>query len=312
MEESQTKHKNPVLNFNLQDENGLNDFHKSENDVVVSIDKVGINHFRLPILYRYKNGAIRNHDAVASMYINCPEGKNGINMSRLCEILTVEAAEIPMSVDLFRKVLNRFRVDMRDHDNDPYFSDAYLKLKFKIVLKQQSLKSDNWGWQYYDVELEGRENKKGELKMYLTLFYEYSSTCPCSLSMAKQYEEEFQAGKTSEGSGIASAHSQRSGAKCTVEFDADSEFYIEDLVDVLRKAIPTETQSLVKRVDEQAFAILNGANPIFVEHASRNLSVELNAEKRIKDWVVSVEHWESLHSHNATAVIRKGIEGGLV
>ena len=50
---------------------------------------------------------------------------------------------------------------------------------------------------------------------------------------------------------------------------------------------------------------------MFVEHATRRLSLVLNGDDRISDWVVSVEHWESLHSHNAVAVIRKGIPGGL-
>ena len=35
------------------------------------------------------------------------------------------------------------------------------------------------------------------------------------------------------------------------------------------KAVPTETQVMVKREDEQAFAELNAANPIFVEDAAR-------------------------------------------
>jgi hypothetical protein len=33
--------------------------------------------------------------------------------------------------------------------------------------------------------------------------------------------------------------------------------------------VPTETQVMVKREDEQAFAELNAANPIFVEDAAR-------------------------------------------
>ena len=87
--------------------------------------------------------------------------------------------------------------------------------------------------------------------------------------MAKQYEKEFSEGKISEGNGIATAHGQRSIAKVDVSYHLQSDFIIEDLIDILRAALPTETQSLVKRLDEQAFAILNGEHPMFVEHASR-------------------------------------------
>lgn len=301
-----------ILSCAHQDETGLNDFHRIQNPLKVAIDKVGINRYRIPMLYRYKDGTVRNHDTVASMYIHCPAGNSGINMSRLCEILCAESADREVSSDFFKNVLRRFRSDMRDEKKDPLFDNAYLKLKFRYALKQPSLKSENWGWQYYDCELEGHENKDGKVQMYLTVNYEYSSTCPCSLSMAKQYERDYSEGKTTEGNGIATAHSQRSGARVTIKYAPETGYFIEDLIDLLRKAVPTETQSLVKRIDEQAFAILNGQNPIFVEHASRRFSTVLNEDPRILDWVVSLEHWESLHSHNATAVIRKGLPGGLV
>ena len=44
---------------------------------------------------------------------------------------------------------------------------------------------------------------------------------------------------------------------------------------------------------------------MFVEHASRRLAHVFDNEKRIIDWKVKVEHFESLHSHNAVAYIKK-------
>jgi GTP cyclohydrolase I len=129
--------------------------------------------------------------------------------------------------------------------------------------------------------------------------------------MAKQYEQEYAQGKTTEGVGIGVPHSQRSKLTCTVKIEDGKDFYIEDLILLLKMAIPTETQSLVKRVDEQAFAILNGTHPMFVEHATKRVSKVLNAQEYIKDWLVELEHIESLHSHNAAAVIYKGVENGL-
>ena len=302
---------NRILNCDSKDETGLNDFHRLPDLYGIDIDKVGINRFRIPLNYRHKNGDLMNHDTEASMYIHFPKGKAGINMSRLYQILQEEATKHEVGALLFNSILHRFRSDMRDEASEPLFKTSYLKLRFSYPVMQQSLKSDNSGWQYYDCVLEGIENEKGEVKTFLTVCYEYSSTCPCSLSMSKQYEDEHAQNKTDEGNGIAVPHSQRSEAKCTIVLPKDEPFFIEDLVTLLRKAIPTETQSFVKRVDEQAFAVLNAQNPMFVEHATRRLSVVLNADPRIEDWVCSVEHWESLHSHNAVAVIRKGIPGGL-
>ena len=146
--------------------------------------------------------------------------------------------------------------------------------------------------------------------MVLEINYEYSSTCPCSLSMAKQYEEDYRQGRTKEGNGIATAHSQRSRATVWIHHGCESELGIEKVVELLRVALPTETQSMVKRLDEQAFAILNGENPMFVEHASRRLAAVLDGEKEISYWEAKVEHFESLHSHNAVAFITKELKPG--
>ncbi len=306
-----TPSENRVLKCDIKDETGLNDFHKMPDIYGIDIDKVGINRFRIPMLYRHKDGSVMNHDTEASLYIAFPKGKAGINMSRLYEILQDESANTIIDGDFYKKILHRLREDLRDEETDPLYPASFIKLRFNYAMRQDSLKSKNSGWQYYRSIIEAQEDKNGNVKLFLTVYYEYSSTCPCSLSMSKQYEAKYAQHLTEEGNGMAVPHSQRSEAKCTVEIPVDQSFYIEDLVDLLRQAIPTETQSFVKRIDEQAFAVLNAQNPMFVEHATRRLSVVLNADPRILDWVVSVEHWESLHSHNAVAVIRKGIPGGL-
>jgi GTP cyclohydrolase I len=295
-----------VLNCEIKDQTGLNDFQKLPDLEQVAIQQVGINRFRIPMSFMHADESIMNHDCTAGMWVNLPKGKTGINMSRLCAILQQESLRQVVSPLMIETVLNRYKTEMRDSQADDEFAAASLKINFSYPLKQKSLKSDNWGWQYYSCEVEGNLDH-----LYLTVKYEYSSTCPCSLSMAKQYERDFEAGLTQEGSGIGVAHSQRSQATCKVEVKKDSIFWIEDLIDLLREAIPTETQSLVKRIDEQAFAILNGANPMFVEHVSKRLHQGLNSHHEILDWAVEIEHWESLHSHNAYAMIFKGNEGGL-
>ncbi len=304
-----------VLNCEVKDDTGLNDFQKLPAEDSIGIPFVGINRFRVPLNFKIPGTEeIRNHDCTTSMYVNLKEGKTGINMSRLCKILNEESATAFVSYNFLDYILNRVKLELRDYPTEKEIKNANITIDFNYALKQKSLKSENWGWQYYQCQLESNVAAGEKPRHYLTVNYEYSSTCPCSLSMSKQYEKDYAAGETTEGNGIATAHSQRSGAKCKVEISEEgikNNFWIEDLVAVLRTALPTETQSLVKRLDEQAFAILNGENPMFVEHASKRLHRALNQSKSIKDWVVSVEHWESLHSHNAAATIYKGIENGL-
>jgi len=102
-------------------------------------------------------------------------------------------------------------------------------------------------------------------------------------------------------------HSQRSVARISVKVEeGQGILWFEDLIDLARAAVPTETQVMVKREDEQAFAELNAANPIFVEDAARLFCEQLLQEPRVGDFRVVASHQESLHSHDAVSVLTEG------
>ena len=82
--------------------------------------------------------------------------------------------------------------------------------------------------------------------------------------------------------------------------------WFEDLIEACRTAVPTETQVMVKREDEQAFAELNAANPIFVEDAARLFCKVLKSDNRIGDFQIIASHQESLHSHDAISILTEG------
>ncbi len=105
---------------------------------------------------------------------------------------------------------------------------------------------------------------------------------------------------------LATPHSQRSVARVSVEILNADILWFEDLIDICRSAVPTETQVMVKREDEQAFAEMNAANPIFVEDAVRLFCSALKKDDRIGDFRVIASHQESLHSHDAISIMCEG------
>jgi GTP cyclohydrolase I len=106
---------------------------------------------------------------------------------------------------------------------------------------------------------------------------------------------------------LATPHSQRSVARISVLVDDVAGcLWFEDLIDRARTAVPTETQVMVKREDEQAFAELNAANPVFVEDAARLFTEQLKLDPRVSDFRVIASHQESLHSHDAVSVLTEG------
>jgi GTP cyclohydrolase I len=196
--------------------------------------------------------------------------------------------------DKLKEVLEAYKDKMESHS-------GFLKLTFSYPMLQESLRSGLQGYQYYDVAFEGKLDEYNKFRKYLHLQFEYSSACPCSFELAEHARE------TREIAAIS--HSQRSVANLTVE-PGDS-LFIDDLVKLCRDALKTETQVMVKREDEQAFAEMNGAFQKFVEDAARLLYSELDRDSRIRDFVVRCAHLESLHSHDAVSRICKGIPDGL-
>jgi GTP cyclohydrolase I len=130
------------------------------------------------------------------------------------------------------------------------------------------------------------------------LDFVYSSTCPCSLELSEHARQ--MRGQ------LATPHSQRSIARVSVVIAGQDRMWFEDMVELCRAAVPTETQVMVKREDEQAFAELNAANPIFVEDAVRAFAGALMGDPRIGDFRVVASHQESLHSHDAVSVLTQG------
>lgn len=259
----------------------------------VKIQQVGIHNFRLPIKYKLKDGGEIELETSVTGTVSLEAEKKGINMSRIMRTF-YEYKDSTFSIGLLETVLKSYKEKLGSYD-------AHIILNFSFPIIQKSLRSGLAGYQYYNVSLEAHHKQDGTLKKYLHFDFVYSSACPCSFELAMQALEERNKAVVS--------HSQRSKTRVTVEFE--DMIWIEDLRDLCIEALQTETQVMVKREDEQAFAELNGANLKFVEDAARLIYEQLNNNSKVVDFKVICSHLESLHSHDAVSVIVKGVEGGL-
>ncbi|MCL4107594.1 UNVERIFIED_CONTAM: hypothetical protein GTU68_022055 [Idotea baltica] len=254
------------------------------------IQHVGISNFRLPVrVHTRDNGDLTLETSVTGT-VSLEAEKKGINMSRIMRTFYRHAEET-FSFDVIEAALDDYKADLDSFD-------ARIQMQFSFPVKVQSLRSGLEGYQYYDIALEVID-RDGVRKKIVHLDYVYSSTCPCSLELA-EHARQFRGQ-------LATPHSQRSVARISVEVECDQNcLWFEDLIDLCRAGVPTETQVMVKREDEQAFAELNAANPIFVEDAARSFCEQLKADARIGDFRVVASHQESLHSHDAVSVLTEG------
>jgi len=260
----------------------------------VPIQQVGCANFRLPLKFRAANGKIHTLETSVTGTVSLQAGLKGINMGRIMRSFYEHEEEV-FTFDVLRRLLAKYQRKI-----DTF--DARIKLSFSFPIRQKSLRSGLSGWQYYRVAFEGTMDRKGKYRRFIDFDFVYSSTCPCSAELAEH-------ARNTRGV-FATPHAQRSKARVRVELAAGRSLTIEDLQTHCVNALKTETQVMVKREDEQAFAELNGAHIKFVEDAARLLYREFGVDKRIVDFQVACAHLESLHSHDAVSVICKGLKGG--
>ncbi len=260
----------------------------------VPIQQVGCANFRLPLKFRAAHGKTHTLETSVTGTVSLQAGLKGINMGRIMRSFYEHEDEV-FTFDVLRRLLAKYQRKI-----DTF--DARIKLSFSFPIRQKSLRSGLSGWQYYRVAFEGTMDRTGKYRRFIDFDFVYSSTCPCSAELAEH-------ARNTRGV-FATPHAQRSKARVRVELAAGRSLTIEDIQLHCLNALKTETQVMVKREDEQAFAELNGAHIKFVEDAARLLYREFGADKRIVDFQVACAHLESLHSHDAVSVICKGVKGG--
>ena len=250
----------------------------------VAIQQVVIHNFRLPLKYDKRGGGDIELETKVTGTVSLAAHKKGINMSRIMRSFYKYKDE--KVYDKLDEILMKYKDDLETFD-------AKIGLHFSYPILQPSLRSDNAGYQYYNCTLEGNIDDKGNFIKFLHFDFVYSSACPCSYELAEHARKYRNKATVS--------HSQRSVARISIEFD--DIVWIEDLQEMCANALKTETQVVVKREDEMAFAELNGSYLKFVEDAARLLYEQLIKDDRVKDFRVICSHQESLHSHDAVSVI---------
>ena len=260
----------------------------------VPILQVGISGFRLPLAFVGPDGEALTIETSVTGTVSLEADKKGINMSRIIRIFYDYKNET-FAPEILSRILREYKEKLDS-------KEARLKANFSYPMLQESLRSGLQGFQFYDCCFEGIIDCADRIRKIIHFDFVYSSACPCASELSEHAREKRNL--------LAIPHSQRSKARISVEVHPEKEISLLDLRDLCINALSTETQVMVRREDEQAFAEMNGAKVKFVEDAARLLFAQLNEEHRIIDFRVVCSHFESLHSHDAVAVLCRGVDGG--
>ena len=183
---------------------------------------------------------------------------------------------------------------------------------------RQALSNES-GYQSYPVTVSAEKNEQS-LVYEFEITIPYSSTCPCSASLAQQLHADainqafpnstidkaaLMEWAQSQSGLVATPHGQRSYAYIRLSVGNNDWPNLPSLIFQLEEVIGTPVQTAVKRSDEQEFARLNAANLMFCEDAARRIKKCLRQMHYVNDYWFKVEHQESLHAHNAVVIDQK-------
>lgn len=286
-----------------------------------ALDWVGMDGIEVPVRFDAGDGDVQRASARVGAFVNLNRpDKRGIHMSRLYLQVEQALSTQTLSTASLHALLRGFLDSHKD------LSDrACVSIRFEHLVRRPALRSGNSGWRAYPVCIEASLIGEEFLLEFGTEVV-YSSTCPASAALSRQliqdqFAKDFDAATPidhaavlawlgTERGIVATPHAQRSVARLRVRMAKDAKFDLIALIDEVEHALGTPVQTAVKREDEQAFALANGSNLMFCEDAARRIQKALDADARLGDFHIRVEHQESLHPHDAVAYASKGIPGG--
>lgn len=238
--------------------------------------------------------------------VNLSEGHRGIHMSRLFQLQMDHILNQSLTSDLLRDFLQK---SVASQSGLSTKSTAELQFQLPVIAK--ALKSDLSGSRNYPVVV--RANlKNDQFKMQIEFQILYSSTCPQSVKLSKEFLNQKYDALTiqdwlKEGTQFpATPHAQRSLMTVQIQssqFSGTVDQFVFRLIQSVESTLKTPVQTAVKKSDEMEFARLNGENPMFCEDAVRRVASSLQSVSELEGFKITTEHQESLHSHNAIAEI---------
>ncbi len=287
-----------------------------------TLDRVGMSDIETAIRLVSDGGDTVLTPALAQAFVSLEaDDVKGIHMSRLFLTLQNGLAQTPLTPTTMNRCLESFVASHAEVSDR-----AFVGASFQHLGHQESLLSGKTGWRHYPVQIES-ELSGSTVKNWLHVRVTYSSTCPCSAALSRQViEQKFQSDFAyhrwlsvsqvlewiQEHGSMATPHAQRSFADVCIELAPGLDaFPISPLIDAVEQAVQTPVQSVVKRIDEQEFARLNGQNLMFCEDAVRRIKSAIEPMSEQVDFRIESSHLESLHPHNAVAVATRGIPNGL-
>ncbi len=254
----------------------LTDTQAQRDDRQIPIDRVGVKGLRYPMQIRDKAHSLQHTVATAALTVDLPHEFKGTHMSRFVEVLNEFGPEL--HVDNIHTILRQ--LVKRLHSEK-----AHVAFDFPFFLEKRAPVSGAVGMMDYEATFDATI-ADDVIDFVLTVRVPVTTLCPCSKAISAH-----------------GAHNQR--GLVTFSLRCTEPIWIEDLIRLVEDCASSELYSLLKRPDEKAVTERAYENPVFVEDLVRAVAARANREPRITWYRVEAENFESIHNHNAYALVEK-------
>ena len=272
----------------LTDALHIPDTQSARDDRHLAIQRVGVKDVRYPLQITVA-GAVQQTAALWALDVALPAEKKGTHMSRLIAWLDALALS---GHTLDAVSLREKHAAMLDKLGA---EEGRIEAAFSFFIRKrapvsglQSLLDYQGRWiseTRAGVALDGQRNS-AETTVWAEVAVPVKSLCPCSKEISDY-----------------GAHNQRSLVTMRVELLQPVEWH--ELVRFAEEEASSEIWPMLKRTDEKWVTERAYENPKFVEDLVRDVALRLNGDARIGRYRVDVENFESIHNHNAYALIER-------
>ncbi len=258
------------------------DIQNESPDYSKTIDSVGVKGVQYPVVVMDKKNIEQSTVALIDMFVSLPKNFRGTHMSRFIEILNNYRGK--MSRINMKKILKEIKRKLAAERSQIQVSFPYFIEKTAPVSKSKSILG-------YDCMLHGVLDEDDNFTEMIEVKVPVHNLCPCSKEISK-----------------TGAHNQR--GTVTVRISSRKLFWIEDIVSWVEERASAPVYPLLKRSDEKWITETAYERPRFVEDIVRLVSRKLDSFREIEYYSIKAENQESIHNHNAYALIEKRLADG--
>ena len=244
----------------------------------VAIDRVGVRSLRFPMRIRDRDGHEQHTVAVVSLAVDLPHQHKGTHMSRFVQVLHAhgQVLDVKGIAGMPRELLNKLHAER-----------AHVEFRFPWFRAKPAPVTQSVGLLDYGVIFEVNATSS-EIDFVVTVEVPVATLCPCSKAISDR-----------------GAHNQRGLVTFAVRFTQP--VWIEDLIELVEASASCQLYSVLKRPDEKFVTEAAYDNPVFVEDLVRNVAVRAAKHPHIKWFKVEAENFESIHNHNAYAMVEQTV-----